>query len=541
MALPEGARTTFKLQDWQCALLSWLFGFFDKEGHRAISECNLIIPRKAGKSSIAAGFMLASLVEPMGDVVKPEILILGENLETTDIVFGKIRSILEGDSRSGGEFQKKFGVRHTKTRVFCKHNGGYIEKLSANARSLEGRTAAVVFADEISRMPTQQPLDVIRTGLGHNRDALLFTATTPSDLPTSAMEPTRDKTFNWLDDDTMLGSTMGLCYEAPMKAKHDDEKVWVQVQPSLDVIVFRKWYREQAKLAEASEADLRAFETRLLCKPLSGGAIWVGQRDLEELIVVEDKENAPLGPQWIHYIGCDFSDVSDTTSMCLLSINERGGSHGEGIQEARWKIFYPRGDTQFEDESGNETNLHANKVHKMYGDAAARGHIEQVAGRTMNHKLVAQYLMDWILKYRPRGIVCDDFDVVHEVRSNLPQNFHKLFMRAGKSAAMQSAPAGALEGWIKRKTLSIDGNPVVLQHFRNTHVKEMPGGGFILTKVTPDSKYKIDSVDALVNAVAGFNLAMDPKYLGTAQQPFRNDGGDEAPLTLHDLIVHGRY
>lgn len=538
MSLPEVEDTnsgkqslTFKLQDWQCALLSWVFGFYTVEGFRAVNEMHLIIPRKAGKSSIAAGTLLVELMEPTGGGTKPEILILGVNTETTDIVYGKIRSILEGDSRLGGHVQKRYKISQTKTRVRSGLHGGYIEKISAKARSLEGKTARVVFADEISRLESPAPLNVLRTGLGHSRNHLLFTATTPSDLPISAMEPTREKVLRWLDDDKDLGSSVGLLYEAKIDDDFDDPAVWKRVQPSLGKIVTEDYYRSSAKQAEINEEEKRDFETRLLCKPLSGGTVWVTQQDIKDLPMIH-RPDPLIHPDVKHFIGCDFSDVSDTTSMCLLSVNVR-----EGWQEARWMIYYPSGNSRYESKAGAEKDFHANKTHLYYSDMAKNNYVKINPGRTLNHRVVARDLWQWTWKYNPNFIVCDDYDVVHEIRNQLPEEMQLKFLKMSKTPVKVSAPAGELARWIKDKTIMFDKNPVVEQHFRNTHVKEMQGGGIRLEKPTASSSYKIDAVDALVNAVAGYLETTELKHIGTEHNPIQNI--EATPLSGEEMVVYG--
>lgn len=528
LSLPEGKRgARFNLLPWQCALLSWPFAFFTEpgpEGIRAIEEMNLIIPRKAGKSSLAAGMMLVELVSPTGEGDEShEVLILGTNIQTADIAFSKIRKILRGDQRSGSHFIDRFEIRWTQNKIECGVNGGVVEKISSGAKSLEGRMAVMVFADEIARLEDEQPIEVLRSGLGHNPNSFLFTATTPSDLPQSAMEPAREQTVEWLKNPNDLGGIVGINYEAPLDAPIHDERVWHSVQPGLGHTVNLQFYRNQAQRATYTEKAEYNFETRQLCKFLSGGAIWVSQRDLEQLAAcawgldAEGRDLVRVGPGWVHWIGVDMSDVKDTTSLCLLSINERTKE-----KEARWKIFFPTGERLEAEFEGDEdpVSVHAEKVHRRYAEAVKRGEVIPCAGRAINHVMVADQLIDWVEKYKPFGMVCDHYDSLTEVRKHLPDSYELMWYRQPKSAAAQSGPARTIESWVRHRQVKFEKNEVVMQHFRNTRVVQQPGGGILLQKPTKDSVYKIDAVDALLNAVSGHDHSLDADKLGTKMRPY---------------------
>ena len=525
LSLPEGVRgSKFQLQPWQVALLSWVYAFRRDgapDAPRAIRELNLVIPRKAGKSSLAAAMMLAELVSPTGDIDGPEVLISGVNKDTAYIAFKKVRFILSKDKRNNdSRFINEFEIRWNRNAAECGLNDGTIEQLSAGSRSLEGKMAAMVFVDEISRLPDEEPIETLRSGLGHNENALIFTATTPGELPASALEPTREQTLRWLKEEDDLGRRAGLCYEAGVREKFDDRKVWVAVQPSMGINVFESHYEEQAKGARATERALYAFETRLLCKPLSGGSVWVSERDLEDLELCSGPP--PAGRDWQHWIGVDLSDVSDTTSLCLLSVNEKAGE-----QQARWRIFYPSGDViEIDEDTDEERTIHAQAVHREYQLANKRGEVMLCAGRAINMQMVADSLRDWLENVDPRpfGLVADNYDALLEVRKLLGQKYERLWLKQGKSAEFQSEPAGVLESWIKHKTIKFEHNSVVRQHFKNTRVTETEKGGLLLTKPHKESAYKIDAVDALINAAGGYRSSLGPDTIGKHINPYRSTG-----------------
>ena len=525
-----------RLLPWQCAMLSWIFGFMDPEtGCRVVHQMHLCVPRKSGKSTIAAAICLSELIFPLGGAIKPEILCVGTNDQNAQIVFGKITSMLTQDLRAGGDISREYKIKKTKDRVTCDENMGYIERLSTAARSLVGFNARVIFIDEIAVLPDREAINILLSGMGAHPNRLMVTATTPSIvLPMSAYQPTRQLVLDWCDDDD-LGDEVGLMYEADIKDDIEDEAVWARANPSYGHIADRPYYLGELKRALASEQNKRSFEIYNLCKPLSGSSVWISEQDLRALDLVENREEADISPDVIHYIGLDLSDVSDTTSICLLSINPK-----DDWQEARWIIYYPDGTSIYEDERGVEQTAHATKMHLHYQAFADDGYVKMCAGRTMNHDLVAADLATLIDKYNPRGVIADTYDAIHAVRRKLSPEHQKKFFQVSKSASALSAHARILETWVKNGSFMIEDNPLVFEHFLNTHVKENPLGGILLTKVTPDSRNKIDAVDALVNAIAGYDThTNDPKFQGTVFSPYDNEDDDDddgGGLSADDLI-----
>lgn len=520
---PEGEIQLLRLMDWQCFIATWLYGFRTPEGLRCINDWMTLVPRKAGKTTMASAFTLGEVVMPFArpgaKVKKPNILIAGETDEVCDLAYEKLISMLKQDIEHGGDFKDAFGITFSKNEIRCDETDGRIWRQTAGAKNLEGHTASMIYVDEISRMPTRHALNAFRSGFGRNPNYLMFITTTFSDEKMSALEPEREDVLSWLKDRDNLGTSGGILYEATLDDDYLDKKVWIRTQPAwYEMPGIERYYINLAKRAVQDEEALYSFQARQLCVPLRGGNVWIRDDELRKLDNLTGPASTSKG--WVHFIGCDFSDTMSTSSLTLLSIHPQAQK-----REARFHIFFCSGRGFKETDKDDETKrqiIVQNQVHKIYNQWAKDGHVEVADGEVISHRRIAEKIEEWDTKYNARMIIADHYDAYEEVRSFLPPSTKMKMRRVGKGQMHITAPAHLLKNWVRTKALKLEHNPVVFQHFINTHAILTPQGGMKLEKVTPNSPHKIDAVDSLVQAILAHDICRDLKTYGQPINPIDN-------------------
>jgi phage terminase large subunit-like protein len=168
------------LEQWQKELILWpLFYDLDDEGRRKYSLALLGLPKKHGKSTLAAGiglwFCFAS--EPHG-----EVIVAANNLDQASlIVYGKIRQAFMDNP------QLKSSARLLKTGIEMKATGTTCRPIAHKYQTAAGVNPTLVifdelwgfpgreFYDELTESPARQdPLSLIVTYAGYDKDSLLY-------------------------------------------------------------------------------------------------------------------------------------------------------------------------------------------------------------------------------------------------------------------------------------------------------------------------------------------------------------------------------
>ncbi|WP_426156774.1 terminase large subunit [Pseudomonas sp. TSRC2-2] len=167
---------------WVLDLVAALFGAYDAEaGRRLITNYFLMVSKKNGKSTIAAGIMLTALIlntRPSG-----EFLILAPTKEAADNAFKPIRDMIDADD----DLKARFHVQEY-NRIITDHlNKANLKVVAADSATVTGKKATGVFIDELWEFGKQaksaKMLVEATGGLASRPEGFVFYCTTQSDEP----------------------------------------------------------------------------------------------------------------------------------------------------------------------------------------------------------------------------------------------------------------------------------------------------------------------------------------------------------------------
>lgn len=167
---------------WVLDLVAALFGAYDAEtGRRLITNYFLMVSKKNGKSTIAAGIMLTALIlntRPSG-----EFLILAPTKEAADNAFKPIRDMIDADE----DLKARFHVQEYNRIVTDHLNKANLKVVAADSATVTGKKATGVFIDELWEFGKQaksaKMLVEATGGLTSRPEGFVFYCTTQSDEP----------------------------------------------------------------------------------------------------------------------------------------------------------------------------------------------------------------------------------------------------------------------------------------------------------------------------------------------------------------------
>ena len=167
----EFAGRPFELEPWERdEIIRPLFGWKRADGTRRYRICYLEVPRKNGKSTLAAGIALYLTFadrEPGAQVFSA-----AADREQASIIFDLARSMVEASPqlRERAEVFKK--------SLYVPFLGAVYRPISADARTKHGFNAHGVVVDELHAQPNRNLVDVLKTSTGARRQPLEVYITT---------------------------------------------------------------------------------------------------------------------------------------------------------------------------------------------------------------------------------------------------------------------------------------------------------------------------------------------------------------------------
>ena len=468
----------FVLQPWQADdIVRPLFGWKRADGTRRFRRLVAWIPRKNGKTELAAGLALLML---LGDgVYGPEVYAIAKDKEQAKIVFEKAAAMVAMSPQLGRD------LTVFKSAIYCQQLGGAIKPLTGNAEGKHGLNASGLVGDEVHEW----------------RDGRLYTTVHQSeasrDQPLEALISTsgiRERGYGWelwLECQSILSGsvddpdTLIVIYAADPEDDWTSEATWAKANPNLGVSVSIDYLRAECRRAQNNprlENDFRRYHLNQ----------WVGQAVRWLPIHVWDAgrrrdwrdETALVGRRCL--AGVDLSSTRDVTAVVYVFPPEVEG----GIVDVVCRFFVP--------EATVEERVRVNRV--PYDAWVRDGAIVATPGNVVDYETVIATIIADGERFDVAGLGVDRWNSSHFTTRLADQGFDagKVAL-VGQGYASLSEPSKTLEKLVYAQRLDHAAHPVLRWMADNVAVTTDPAGNIKPAK--DRSAEKIDGVAALLDGL----------------------------------------
>lgn len=465
----------FELLDWQEQIIRDLFGTIKPNGYRQFNTAYIEIPKKNGKSELAAAI---ALLLCCGDgEQRAEIYGCAADRQQASIVFEVAADMV----RMCPALDKRCKILASQKRILFMPTNSFYQVLSAEAYSKHGFNIHGVVFDELHTQPNRKLFDVMTKGSGDARmQPLYFLITTAGTDTNSICYETHQKAKDIIEGRKIDKTFYPVIYGAGDDEDWTDPKVWLKSNPSLGETIGMDKVEAACESAKQNPGEENSFRQLRLNQWVKQAIRWMPM-DKWDACAFPVNEEALEGR--VCYGGLDLSSTTDLTSFCLVfpPIDE---------DEPYYVLpyFWVPEDT---------LEQRVRRDHVPYDVWNRQGYIETTEGNVVHYGYIEKFIEQLGDRFNIREIAFDRWGAVQMVQ-NL-ENMGFTVVPMGQGFASMSPPTKELMKLTLEKKIAHAGHPVLRWNMDNIFIRTDPAGNIKADKAK--STEKIDGAIAMIMAL----------------------------------------
>ena len=465
----------FKLLDWQEQIIRDLFGIIKPNGYRQFNTAYVEIPKKNGKSELAAAI---ALLLCCGDgEQRAEIYGCAADRGQATIVFDVAADMV----RMCPALEKRCKILASQKRILYLPTNSFYQVLSAEAYSKHGFNIHGVVFDELHTQPNRKLFDVMTKGSGDARmQPLYFLITTAGTDTNSICYETHQKALDIIEGRKKDSTFYPVIYGAGNDEDWTDPKTWKKANPSLGETIGMDKVKAACDSARQNPGEENAFRQLRLNQWVKQAVRWMPMEKWDACAF-------PVNPEELEgrvcYGGLDLSSTTDLTSFCLVFPPEN--------EEDRYYVlpyFWLPEET---------LPLRVNRDHVPYDVWERQGYIQTTEGNVVHYGFIEKFIEHLGELYNIREIAFDRWGAVQMVQNLEGMGFTVVPM--GQGFASMSPPTKELMKLTLEKRIAHGGHPVLRWNMDNIFIRTDPAGNIKADKAK--STEKIDGAIACIMAL----------------------------------------
>ena len=319
----ELAPNPLKLELWQKAFVSLIFGIMDENGRRQFREVVLLVGRKNGKSALASA--IGKYIFEQDGGFGCRVYCLAPKLDQAEIIYNGLWTMFLVDaSWENLDKDDPTKARHRMTDLYLPVTNSTVKKIAFSAKKSDGFNPSLTICDEVASWSGQNGLkqyEVMKSGMGARPEGLLLSCTTSGYENDSIFDELMKRSTRYLLGDSKEKRLLPLLYMIDDVERWNDINELRKANPNLGVSVSVDYMLEEIAIAEGSLSKKIEFLTKYANIKQNSSAAWLSTQAVERMcgepIRIEDFAETYA------VCGIDLSQTRDLTA-CTVVIERNG-------------------------------------------------------------------------------------------------------------------------------------------------------------------------------------------------------------------------
>ena len=309
----EGALAPGKvrLELWQKAFVSCLFGLIDADGARHFREVVLVIGRKNGKTLLAAA--IAACMAYIDGEYGARVYFCAPKLDQARLCYEATYQMILKEPELSALAKKR------RTDIYIQESNTSLQPLAFSAKKSDGLNPHLTVCDEIAAWPGEQGMkqyEVLKSALGARRQPVLLSISTAGYVNDGIYDELIKRGTAVLNGDSREKRLLPVLYMIDDPDRWADINELRKANPNLGVSVSVDYMLEEIAVAEGSLSKRSEFLCKYCNIKQNSSQAWLPAEVIRKAFgwnytLADFRDSYALG-------GIDLSQTTDLTACCVL-------------------------------------------------------------------------------------------------------------------------------------------------------------------------------------------------------------------------------
>ena len=491
----ELAPGRIRMELWQKAMISVIFGIVDEDGVRVFREIFILIGRKNGKTLLAAA--INALIMYLDPDYGKRIYMVAPKLDQARLCFNALYQMILKEPELAEITQKR------RTDLYIAETNTSAQPIAFSEKKSDGLNPSAATCDEIGAWQGEQGLrqyEVLKSALGARKQPMLVDITTAGYVQDGIYDELIKRSTAVINGTSRETRLAPFLYMIDDESKWDDINELAKANPNMGVSVTVDFFLEEIAVAEQSLSKKAEFLTKYCNIKQNATTAWLTAQDVNKVFSDTGKTLEDFRHTYA-LAGIDLSMTTDLTAVVLL------------IQKGDTVWFFTR---FYMPKNKVEENTARDGI--PYRKYIEQGYLIESGENVVDYHDVEQFYQDLVRKYEilPQKNGYDRYSAAFLIQNLEGMGFQM------ESVSQGSNLTGVIidvEGMIKDGTLkSAEDNTLMKIHMMDSALKYDETNRRRLVKVS--STAHIDGMAALLDG-----MTMRRNYYTEMEHLLRNERG----------------
>jgi phage terminase large subunit-like protein len=479
-----------EFEDWQCFIVTTVYGWVDAVGNRRFKIAYIEVPRKNGKSTMSAPiglYALAADKEPGAEVYSA-----ATTREQARIVWADAKAMVDKCK----PLREALCVATSSHSIFKANNSSKFQALSRDQQgNLDGLNIHLAIIDELHAHKTRDVWDVIETATGARTQPLIWAITTAGSNRAGICYEQRSYVIKILSKVHSDDTYFGIIYTIDKGDDPFDPVSWAKANPNYGVSVKPDDLQRKAVKARQMASALNNFLTKHLNVWVNADSPWMNMTAWDECAEPAMREEDFASEECM--VSCDLATKTDIAPKLKIfrRIKEEVQKDGTSKPVPHYYVFgsFYLPETAIEDGRNSQ-----------YEGWELDGLLIKTPGSVTDFGLIEDDIKADAAKYRVLNAGFDPWQASYLIQRLQVENLPVLEYR--QTVQNMSQPMKEVEALVLSKHLHHNGDPVLAWMISNVvcHID-------VKENIYPRKEKPENKIDGAVALIMGIGMWLQPQ------------------------------